>query len=385
MEARLEFEWTVEHQQFRARLRKVLDEQLPPDWPTESGGFDNGSDGTVAFSRKFCPILAEEGLLIPHWPEEQGGQGLDAFHHWILGEEMWSSGEPRSYQYMSVNWVGPAIIKFGSPEQQIYHLPRICSGTISYCQGFSEPEAGSDLASLRTRAERIDTGYVINGQKIWTSAASFADYCVLLARTGGERATGISVFLVPMNLPGITVRIIPGLQGKRALHEVFFDNVNVSLTDRLGPENGGWGVVRQILANERIGVPRYALTWRGLNRALERLRLDGRIEDPQVKARAAECEAALRAARLLALSVIDQRVKGSPMDARTSIARLAAANAERLVSEFLADCCGDLIFPEVDQVIAAAYKRSASFSIAAGAAEVQLDLVARNLMDMPRA
>lgn len=380
----LDFEWTPEHEQFRARLRAVIDRELPDNWPEVSGGLDNGSDGTVAFSRKFCPILAEEGLLIPHWPEDQGGEGLDAFHHWILGEEMWSLGEPRAYQYMSINWVGPAILKFGTPEQIETHVPRICSGTISYCQGFSEPEAGSDLASLRTRAEPTGDGYIINGQKIWTSAASFADYCFLLARTGGPRSSGISVFLVPMDTPGITVNVIPGLQGKRALHEVFFDDVQIPASARLGEENDGWNIVRQVLANERIGVPRYALTWRGFNRALEHMREDGRLDDPIIRARAAQCEAALRAARLLALRVIDQRVKGHPMDARTSIARYGAANAERLVTDFLADFAPDLLFPEVDEVITAAFKRSASFSIAAGAAEVQLDLIARNLLHMPR-
>ena len=380
----MDFEWTPEHERFRGRLRGVLDRHLPKDWPEVSGGFDNGSDGSIAFSREFCPILAEEGLLIPHWPKELGGEGLDAFHHWILGEEMWSAGEPRGYQYMSVNWVGPAIIKYGTPEQQALHIPRICSGTISYCQGFSEPEAGSDLASLRTKAEPTGDGYIINGQKIWTSAASFADYCFLLARTGGERASGISVFLVPMDTPGITCNIIPGLQGRRALHEVFFDDVHVPASALLGAENDGWNVVRQVLANERIGVARYALTWRGFNRALERMRQDGRLENPTIRTRAAHCEAALRAARLLALSVIGQRVNGQPMDSRTSIARYSAANAERLVSDFLSDYAQDVLFPEVDQIITSAYKRSASFSIAAGAAEVQLDLIARNLMHMPR-
>lgn len=380
----MNFEWTAEQEAFRSRLRAVLERHLPDNWPEVSEGLDNGSDGTVAFSREFCPILAQEGLLIPHWPKELGGEGLDAYHHWILGEEMWSLGEPRAYQYMSVNWVGPAIIKFGAPEQRDYHIPRICSGTISYCQGFSEPEAGSDLASLRTRAEATAEGYIINGQKIWTSAASFADFCFLLARTGGERSSGISVFLVPMDTPGITVRVIPGLQGKRALHEVFFDDVQVHASALLGPENDGWNVVRQVLANERIGVARYSLTWRGFNRALEHLRQLGELEDPVIRARAGQCEAALRVTRLLSLSVIDQRVKGRPMDARTSVARYAAANAERLVTEFLAEFTPDLLFPEVDQVVTSAFKRSASFSIAAGAAEVQLDLISRNLLHMPR-
>lgn len=362
----------------------MLDRHLPADWPVVSEGYDNGSEGTVAFSRTFCPILASEGLLIPHWPVEHGGEGLDAFHHWILGEEMWGVGEPRAYQYMSINWVGPAIIKFGTPEQQAYHLPRICSGTISYCQGFSEPEAGSDLAGLRTRAVPTDRGYAISGQKIWTSAASFADSCVLLARTGGERHSGISVFLVPMDTPGITVRRIPGLQGQRAMHEVFFDEAEVPASALLGPENAGWSVAGQILANERIGVPRYALTWRGFNRALEHLRQSGGLRSEVVRARAARCEAALKAARLMALQVIDQRVKGRPADVGVNVARYAAVWADRQVVEFLAEFASDILFYQVDPIVTAAYKRAMSIGIGAGAAEVQLNLVSRNLLQMPR-
>jgi alkylation response protein AidB-like acyl-CoA dehydrogenase len=211
----LEFNWTEEHVQFRRKLRSALDELLPADWPVFSKGYDNGSDSAVAFSKTFCPELARRGLLIPHWPTRYGGGGLDAYYHWILGEEMWRNGEPRAYQYMSVNWVGPAILNFGTERQKDFHIPRICAGTISYCQGFSEPNAGSDLAALSTKAASVPGGYVINGQKIWTSAASFADYCVLLARTGGERTQGISVFLVPMDLPGIEVRIIPSLGNPR--------------------------------------------------------------------------------------------------------------------------------------------------------------------------
>lgn len=380
----MDFQWTDQHRQFRARVRDCLDRHLPKDWPVVSEGYDNGSDGTVAFSRKFCPILAEEGLLIPHWPREDGGEGLDAFHHWILGEEMWGVGEPRAYQYMSINWVGPAILKYGTPEQQAEHIPRICSGTISYCQGFSEPGAGSDLAGLSTKAVPTERGWAITGQKIWTSAASFADSCVLLARTGGERHAGISVFLVPMDTPGIEVRRIPSLQGHRAIHEVFFDEAEVDHACLLGTENAGWSIAGQILANERIGVPRYALTWRGFRRALEHLRQDGRLKNPTLRAQAGLCEAAMNTARWLALGVIDRRVKNLPADVSVNVARYAAVRADRLVVEFLGTFASDLLFYQVDPVVTAAYKRATSIGIGAGAAEVQLNLVSRNLLQLPR-
>lgn len=379
----MDFEFTPAHKAFRARVRRVIEDNLPSDWPVVSSAYDNGSDGTVAFAKTFCPILAEEGLLVPHWPVEYGGQGLDAYYHWILNEEMWAAGEPRAYQYMNVNWVGPALIKFGTEDQKREHLAKIKAGAVTYCQGFSEPGAGSDLASLKTRAEKTAGGYLVNGQKIWTSAASFADYCFLLVRTSGERRQGITVLIVPLDTPGVTVRIIPGLQGKRAIHEVFFDDVLIPESARLGPEDEGWGVTMQILANERIGIPRYALSWRGFNQAVTILREQGRLTEAVI-ARSARCEAGLRAARLMALSVIDDRVKGRPTGPKTSVARYAAITAERTVCDFLADCAPDLIFPEEHPVIAAAYKRAASIGIAAGAAEIQLNLISRDLLQMPK-
>src|SRR5579863_3166060 len=180
----MDFGWTEEQQAFRHRVRSFVEASLPADWERLTEGLDVGSPFTVAFARTFCPRLAEQGLLVPHWPSAYGGADADPWMHWILNEEMIRYGEPRSYQYMSVNWAGPALMKYGSPDQKAQILPKIAAGTIFICQGFSEPGAGSDLASLRTSARRQGDEWVISGQKIWTSAASFADYCFLLARTG---------------------------------------------------------------------------------------------------------------------------------------------------------------------------------------------------------
>jgi alkylation response protein AidB-like acyl-CoA dehydrogenase len=270
----MEFAWKPEHVAFRQKIRDFLVANLPTDWEHLSQ-LDNGSEVVHRLSRTFCPALAREGLLIPHWPIEHGGGGKDAWHHWILNEEMWAAGEPRSYQYMSINWVGPAIIKFGTAAQKAEHLPKITGGTASYCQGFSEPNAGSDLASLQCRAERTEAGYLVNGSKIWTSNAGFADYCILLARTGEQGRGGISVLILPMGTAGITVRRIPSLQGEHAVSEVFFDDVEVPHSALLGEKDKGWSVIGQILHNERIGAPRYALSWRALRRAVARLKDNG--------------------------------------------------------------------------------------------------------------
>jgi alkylation response protein AidB-like acyl-CoA dehydrogenase len=378
----MEFAWKPEHVAFRQRIRDFLVANLPTDWEQLSQ-LDNGSEVVHRLSRTFCPALAREGLLIPHWPIEHGGGGKDAWHHWILNEEMWAAGEPRSYQYMSINWVGPAIIKFGTAAQKAEHLPKITGGTASYCQGFSEPNAGSDLASLQCRAERTEAGYLVNGSKIWTSNAGFADYCILLARTGEQGRGGISVLILPMGTAGITVRRIPSLQGEHAVSEVFFDDVEVPHSALLGEKDKGWSVIGQILHNERIGAPRYALSWRALRRAVARLKDNGGWEREEIRVRAARCEAKLRSAQLQAYRVIDGRVKGRSADAETNVARYAAAVADRAVCEFLGDFTPNALFFTEDPVIAAGYKRTATTGIAAGAAEIQLNLIARNLLGLP--
>jgi hypothetical protein len=151
--------------------------------------------------KQFCPALARKGWLTQHWPREYGGRDATPWRHAILGEEMWRIGEPRSSQYMNVNWVGPTIMAYGTPEQKAFHLPRISAGNVFWCQGFSEPEAGSDLVSLRTLAVRDGEEYLINGSKIWTSYVNYADYCFLIVRTdpSSKRHHGISVLLMPMS------------------------------------------------------------------------------------------------------------------------------------------------------------------------------------------
>lgn len=378
----MKFDWEPDHVAFRERVAGFIRSHVPADWEKLSG-FDAGGDYTIAFAKQFCPALARHGLLVPHWPVEHGGAGADIWHHWILNEEMFRAGEPRSYQYMSVNWAGPALIRYGSEEQKADVLPRIAAGEIFFCQGFSEPNAGSDLASLRTTAERDGTGYRINGQKIWTSAASFADYCVLLARTGGGGRDGISAFLMPMNTPGIEVRIIKGLQGQRSFHEVFLDDVRLPAEALIGEENGGWSVVTGILHNERIGIPRYMLALDALDRAVAWLGARDRL-DAIVLARAAQARATCEAARLQCYKIIDGRAKGQPPSTETSLARTGLVNADRCISEFIGEFLIDCVSGNEDPLISACYKRTASTGIAGGTLEVQLNLIARNHLQLPR-
>lgn len=380
----MNFDWSPEQRAFRARVRDFLDAHLPPDWPRMSHAFDTGSDTVERFARDFCPKLAAEGLLVPHWPREYGGEGLEVWHHWILNEEMFAAGEPRSYQYMSVNWAGPALIAFGTEAQKQEHLPRIAAGELFYCQGFSEPDAGSDLPALKTRAERVEDGFRINGSKIWTSAASFADYCVLLARTGDSGRRGITVFLVPMATPGITVNVIRGFQGQKAFHEVFFHDVRVPASAVLGEVDAGWSVVGAILHNERIGVPRYTLTMRGLDHALAILAADKRLDTPGLHADAVMARAACEAASLQCYAVIDARAKHKPPSADTNLARCAMIAADRLVADFIGQYLGDALISGVDPVLSAAYRRAGSGGIASGSAEIQLNAIAKGHLGLPK-
>jgi alkylation response protein AidB-like acyl-CoA dehydrogenase len=379
----MEFAWAPEQTALRQDLRKFLDEALPGDWE-EIAKEGPGSAAQTAFSREFCPKIAAKGFLVPHWPEAFGGRDAPAWEHFIVGEELWVAGEPRGPQYMNVNWIGPALMKFGSPEQQAQHLPPISGGTVIWCQGFSEPNAGSDLASLQTRAERQGDEYIVNGSKIWTSYAAEADFCFLLARTSSDRKRGIVILLVPMNTPGIAVHDIPALIGEGDIHEVFFENVRVPVEYRLGEEGQAWEIITTALAHERTGIPRYALAQRALDRAVERLMARGQFDGEAVRARAGQAMAACQAARLLVYRVVDQRASGAGDSGEASLARWAVISAERSVAEFVLDFVSDQLHEAGDPLIQAHHKRAIAAGIASGAAEIQLNLIARQFLEMPR-
>lgn len=379
----MDFTWSGEQQAFRRRVRDFLEAELPSGW-TDIASQSPGSLAVTQFSLEFCPRLAQAGLLIPHWPVEYGGAGATPWEHFILGEEMWRMGEPRGPQYYNVNWLGPSIMKYGSPAQKDEHLSRIAVGRAIWCQGFSEPSAGSDLAAMRTRATPVDGGYRINGSKIWTSYASLAEYCFLLARTGDGRA-GVSVFLLPMSTPGIEVHKIPSVVGDGDIHEVFFTDVFAPADCRLGEEGQGWEIARYALHFERVGIPRYALARRVLEETVSELRRQDRFADAHVQTRAGQAYSVCEAARMLVYRVLDQRVKDQPQSAETSIARYATVQAERAVAEFALDFLPDAMRGIGQKLIDTHHKRAITAGIAAGAAEIQLNLVADQLLQLPRA
>jgi alkylation response protein AidB-like acyl-CoA dehydrogenase len=368
----------------RGQLRQLIADNVPRDF---LGAFtDDPADLEVA--QAFCRLLADRGLLCAAWPESFGGRAASPWEQTAVREEMWAHHEPRGAQYMGVNWVGPAIMRHGSEEQQRRHLPPIARGEVTWCQGFSEPDAGSDLASLQTAARRDGDGWRITGQKIWTSYATMAQWCFLLARTsrGEKKQQGITVFLLPMDAPGIEVRPIPCMLGPHHLNEVFLDEVWATEADVLGEVDRGWSVVQEVLAFERVGIARYARVERLLRWAPAALgpAWDGLPDE--LRSRWSRMLVHARRARLLAYRVIATQQTGTVRPGDTAAYRIAVTRLDQESAEVLVDIAAEL--PAGDHDEARRFRRavedhhrySVSATMASGSIEMQRILLARSLL-----
>jgi alkylation response protein AidB-like acyl-CoA dehydrogenase len=379
----VDFAWTAEDVKFRDALATFLDKAMA-DLDLRPGGGPGGDDH-VALSRQFTKVMAERKWLTPSWPSAYGGGDATAWQHIIMSEELWKRGEPRGPQYMNVNWIGPAIIAYGTEEQKAYHLTRISAGDALWCQGFSEPEAGTDLASLRTRAVHDGDHYIINGQKIWTSYANNAEHSFLLARTDptAEPHHGITIFLMPMDLPGVEVRDIPAFVGEHIFHEVFLTDVRVPASCILGEENQGWPIIRDVLAHERVGAPKYARAEYVLDRIATLAVEKGLFEREEVKRALGEAWAACEAARQLTYTSIDERAKNLRPSGIAYPARAAMVQADRAVANAIFAVLGAETLAQgsiaTDQLFTAF-----TAGVATGTYEVQLELISRLVLNLPR-
>lgn len=373
----------------RSELRTMIHEQLPADFV---GAFtDDPADLEVA--QKFCRLLADRGLLCLAWPEEAGGRGASVWEQTVVREEMWAHHEPRGAQYMGVNWVGPTIMRHGTKRQQEQHLPPISRGEIIWCQGFSEPNSGSDLASLRTTAKPDADGWLISGQKIWTSYASMAQWCFLLARTstGGRKQEGLTVFLVPMSDPSIEVRPIRAMLGPHHLNEVFFDELRVTEDNVLGTVDNGWSVVQEVLAYERVGIARYARAERLLHDAPKVL--GDRWDDvpSELGNRWTRMLTHCRRARLLAYKVLALQSEGKVQPGDAAAYRIAVTTLDQDSAEVLIEIAA---LADTDSAGAAEreaivqfrkeveehWRYSQAATVASGSIEMQRVLLARALL-----
>jgi alkylation response protein AidB-like acyl-CoA dehydrogenase len=384
----MEFGWSETEQAYRADLRAFVDAEVPGwrEHPVHKRVVTAEEKARVV---DFTHKLAERGWLTPAWPAEYGGGEQSAWQSVILSEEMWSVGEPRGSQYMSVNWIGPAIMMAGTDEQRREHLPRISRGEAFWCQGFSEPEAGSDLAALRTRAIReggLDDGeYVVDGQKIWTSHTPSAEWLFLLVRTDPQapKQRGISILLLPLDTPGVEVRTIPDIVGEGAFAEIFFTDVRVPASARLGPENGGWPIVRRSLQFERVGAARWERAALVLDLLAERAAEEGRLADADVARRFGEARAVVEASRWMVYRVVDERAKDVRGTATAYPARAAMVRAERLVADLGLDVFGPAALV-AETFEDSTYRQALTAGIAGGSYEIQLNLIAGQVLGLPR-
>ena len=340
----------------------------------------------MAHAREFNRTLADRDLVVRHWPEAYGGRGDSAWKQMVISEEMWSIGEPRSSLYLGSNWAGPAIMQFGTEAQKQTYLRGIAEARYLWCQGFSEPEAGTDLANMKTRAERDPaTGeFVVNGSKVWTSYAARADIMFLLARVGGKNKGGVSCFLVPTDTPGIDIRPIPGVHSLYDFNEVFFTDARLPPEALLGEEGNGWAIVQAIIHFERIGAARYEKAARGLDHLVDVLKQRGLWDDPLVRADCAVALAQVEAARLQTFEVINGRAKGRDPGPETYIARYALIQADHAVANLTSTYLPDLLTEGGDGHLRCQFNSAITSGIAAGAAEVQLNMISSRYLGLPR-
>jgi alkylation response protein AidB-like acyl-CoA dehydrogenase len=378
----VDFDFGEQAVALRSRLRALIAEHVPEGY---LGAFtDDPADLDVA--QQFCKTLAAEGLLTVAWPTEFGGGGGSLWEQTVVREEMWAHHEPRGAQYMGLNWVGPAIMAFGSDAQKEQHLSAIASGDVIWCQGFSEPEAGSDLASLRTRAVEDGDGWRITGQKIWTSYAGMAQWCVLAARVGpGERHEGITMFLVPMDTPGITVRPISSMLGPHHLNEVFFDDVPAGPDAVLGGIGDGWAVIRRALAHERVGIARYARCERLLSALGQELAPHWDELPPALHALWARALVQVRVARLLAYRTVHAQATGAMPDVLASAARIAVTQCDQQVAEVLFQAVEERSVEAgfeapLHGAIEDHWRYAQAATVASGTIEVQRMIVSKDLL-----
>jgi alkylation response protein AidB-like acyl-CoA dehydrogenase len=381
----MDFAFSAEEEAFRADLRAFLDDELPDWW---RGMFVDDARA-MPFTREMCRMLAERGWLTLAWPTEYGGSGASVWLQTILREEMWAREEPRGPQYMNLNYIGPLIMRFGTPEQRDRFLPPMSGGGVIWAQGFSEPDAGSDLASLATRAEDRGDHFVVNGQKIWSSYADApADWCLLLVRTDPEapKHHGISVLLVDLGTPGITVRPIDTMAGPHEFNEMFFDDVVVPRDCLLGEQNDGWRLVRAGLTLERVGIARYARAGRVIELLVAHMNETGRSSDPAVRQQLADLRARFDAARLLNYRAISMQAAGEDPGVEASIARIHNTQLEQEVGHVGLELLGPLGQLQggdgsavLDGEIHRQWVRNIPTTIAAGTLEIQKNIVARGL------
>lgn len=366
---------------FRLRVRAWLAQNAPRNWREEFPTEDDLGRLTRLWQRK----LHEGGFVGLSWPVEYGGQGLSATYEAILNDELGKADTPRISFH---NYLGRAVFTYGTEEQKRRFLPTMLSGEVQWCQGFSEPGAGSDLAGLRTFAERKGDSYVVNGQKMWTSGAQHADWCILLVRTDKDVAKhkGITCLLTPVDRPGVTIRPIHISDGTPETCEMFFDNVEIPAENRIGGEGDGWRIAMTVLAFERgpadVGL---IATFQTALAKLEALAVEkGLAADPEIQKAIARTWVQGEVLRLNVIEQLSLRHAGRPPGPDGSVARLLLTEAEQMLRSLELRIQGaEAVTGRADGVLNN-YLRSRTISIFGGTSQIQKNILATQVLGLPR-
>jgi len=399
----MDLHFTEEENAFRAEVRAFIDANLPARTRQKLvEGRKPSRDDIVEWTR----ILHAKGWSTPRWPVEHGGTGWSAIKQYIFLEEVLAAPAPEFLSF-GVSMVGPVIYTFGNEEQKRRFLPRIANLDDWWCQGFSEPGAGSDLASLTTRAVREGDHYIVNGQKTWTTLGQYANWIFCLVRTNPEakKQEGISFLLIDMKTPGITVRPIITVEGAHEVNEVFFDDVRVPVENLVGEENKGWDYAKFLLSNERIGIARIGVSKARLRRVRELASLPGAdgaraIDRPRFRDRLIETEIALKALEITQLRVLSEEAKGlnkGKPNPASSVLKIRGSELQQATTELLMDVVGAYALPFADphearnevpvgpdwaDAVAPLYFNMRKVSIYGGSNEIQKNIIAKAILGL---
>ncbi len=387
---------------FRDEVRRFIDGELPQDIRARvEAGKRLSKEDHVLWQR----ILNRRGWLAPGWPAEHGGTGWSPIQRVIFETELGLAPAPPVIAF-GVNYVGPVIIAFGNAAQKRHYLPRILESEDWWCQGYSEPEAGSDLAALRTRAEPDGEHYRVNGSKTWTTYAQYADMIFCLVRTpgAGKKQESISFLLIDMKSPGIAVTPIVTMDGGREVNTVFFDNVRVPKANLVGEEGRGWTYAKYLLAHERTGIARVGLSTRLLARlkavaAAEMSRGRPLAEDPEFRAKIAAVEIDLLALEASVFRIASTQEPGKPPGPESSILKIKGSLIQQTLAELLMEAAGVYALPYLPEwfepgwngepvgpdhapPLASRYFNWRKVSIYGGSNEIQRNIIAKHMLGL---